>query len=118
MLRQQQARPQSSNRNKLQLNMKMQSGATDRTSTSGNERVANENERSNHGNLMILHGGGGMMSGHHIKSAGGLNTAKNHDHKIKFSAVSLAPSGGNLDSQRGGIHFNQQNVKNDSKNNS
>lgn len=91
--------------------MKMQqrpAGATERTSTSGNERVAKENERSNHGNLMILHGGGGMMSAHHIKStgAGGLNTAKNNDHKIKFSAVSLATSnGGNLDSQRSAKQF-------------
>lgn len=111
-------RPQSSNRNKLQLNTKMVSGGTERTSTSGNERVANENERSNHGSLMILHGGGGMMGGNHIKSAGGLNTAKNHDHKIKFSAVSLVSNGANLDSQRSGIHFNQQNVKFDMKNNS
>lgn len=117
-LAQQQARPQSSNRSKLQLNSKMVSGGTDRTSTSGNERVANENERSNHGNLMILHGGGGMMSGQHIKSAGGLLTAKNNDHKIKFSAVSLASNGGNLDSQRSGVHPNQQTIKYDVKSSS
>lgn len=52
--------------------MKMQSrptaGVTERTSTSGNERVATENDRPNQGNLMILHGGGGgMMSVHHLK---------------------------------------------------
>lgn len=111
-------RPQSSNRTKLQLNSKLISGGTDRTSTSGNERVAKENERSNHGNLMILHGGGGMMSGQHIKSAGGLHTAKNHDHKIKFSAVSLASNGGNLDSQRSATHLTQQTIKYDMKNNS
>jgi len=84
-------------------------GATERNSHSGNERVA-ENERvgrqngvnsgGGHGNLMLLHGSGGMIGGHHIKSAGGLNTVKNNDHKIKFSGN--PPS----DSQRGGIQFN------------
>ena len=60
-----------------------------------------------------------MMSAHHLKQhgagapgtgggAGGLNTVKNNDHKIKFSGVSIGISnagGQQLDSQRSAKQF-------------
>lgn len=61
------------------------------------------------------------MSAHNLKQAGvgGLNTAKNNDHKIKFSAISIANSnGGNLDSQRSAKQFIQQTIKYEIKNSS
>lgn len=76
------------------MKMQQRSGVTERTSTSGNERVATENERSNPGNLMILQGGGGVMSAHQLKQVGiggpgtttnALNTVKNNDQRIKFT---------------------------------